>query len=251
MNSGGPGSQILLPEVPQFDCEVRLSPSQVGSLRAWQARPGEVLTVVDPQEQCYRARITLIDDTGAIVIPFTSCPPANRLLAIDVYQAIPEKERFELVLQKLTELGVARIVPFVSQRSLTQAQRDANQKKSHRWPDVVLRAAKQSRRAELPELWSPLTWQECMQEAARADLALLLYEGDERCSLRNALQKFSGQRLALIVGPEGGFADHEIVQARRSGLVPVGLGPRVLRTETAAIVGAAVVQYELGDLGIG
>ncbi|MDT8420560.1 MAG: RsmE family RNA methyltransferase [Desulfuromonadales bacterium] len=206
--------------------------------------------MTDPQETCYRARITVNDDTGAVLIPFFTCPSVASPLVIDVYQAIPDKERFELVLQKLTELGAARIIPFVCQRSLTQEQRDAKQKKSHRWPDVVLRAAKQCRRADLPELWTPLEWRECLQEAVQADLALIFYEGHERSSLRSALQVFSGQRLALIVGPEGGFTDPEIAQARQSGLVPVGLGPRILRTETAAMVGAAVVQYELGDIGI-
>ena len=94
-----------------------------------------------------------------------------------------------------------------------------------------------------------LDWKSCLQFAAEADLALLLYEGEGRRSLREALHDFQGGSLTLLVGPEGGFTDDEIAQAVRHGIQPVGMGPRILRTETAAISAAAVVQYELGDLG--
>lgn len=247
MNKGGQQSRILLPVVPQLDGEFRLTGPQLAPLRVWQARPGEILTVVDPQNCCYRARISSFSEDQATLIPFAILPAESRI-ELDIYQALPDKERFELILQKLTELGVARVIPFSSSRSATLAERDAKQKKSHRWPDVVLRAARQCRRAELPELWWPVSWEDCCRSAAMADQALLLYEGEEQLSLRNALRSFEGHRAALIIGPEGGFTPVEVDQACQSGIVPVGLGSRILRTETAAIAGAAVMQYELGSL---
>lgn len=232
-----------------LDSEIRLSADLIQPLQIWRARVGEILIVSDPEETFYKARITGLDANGASLVPFAVCHPSESALQIEVYQAIPDKERFELVLQKLTEIGVARIVPYTSQRSSTLEERDAKQKKSHRWPEVTWRAARQSRRAQLPELWAPLEWEECLQVAADAELSLLLYEGEGRWPLREALKDFRGQTLSLMIGPEGGFSDAEVEQARNLGILPVGMGPRILRTETAAIIGAAAVQYELGDLG--
>jgi 16S rRNA (uracil1498-N3)-methyltransferase len=154
-----------------------------------------------------------------------------------------------MVLQKLTEIGVTRIVPYTSSRSTTPEERDAGQKKSHRWPEVILRAARQCRRAMLPELSPVLDWDGAAYEASHADLKLMLFEGEAQLTLREALKGVNANRIALLVGPEGGFTDDEVEDARKLGVLPVSLGQRILRTESAAIIGAALLQYELGDLG--
>jgi 16S rRNA (uracil1498-N3)-methyltransferase len=169
-------------------------------------------------------------------------------LAVEVYQALPARERFELVVQKLTELGVARIVPVETCRSSTLAERDAGQAKSHRWPDIILRAARQCRRAMLPELYPALDLAAVLDLAGPADLKLLLYEGEAVLTLAAALAGPRPQRVALLVGPEGGFAADEVAAAQAAGFQAVSLGPRLLRTETAAIVAAALVQGLCGDL---
>lgn len=249
-NRGGVGSVVRLDAVPVLESEVSLSPGAAAALECWQARPGEIVTVVDPELSYYRARLTSLDAAGGVLIPFHRF---NRALesqtAIEVYQALPQKERFELVLQKLTEIGVVRLVPYTSSRSTTPEERDAGQKKSHRWPEVILRAARQCRRAMLPELSPVLDWDRAIYEAGHADLKLMLFEGDAQLSLREALQGVNTSRVALLVGPEGGFTDGEVDDARKIGFLPVSLGPRILRTESAAIIGAALLQYELGDLG--
>src|SRR5690606_19362012 len=126
---------------------------------------------------------------------------------------------------------------------------DAGQRKSHRWPDVVLRAAKQSRRGDVPELYQVLSWDQATWLAASADLKILLYVAAAPWNLREAMHGERPTRVALMIGPEGGFAPEEAAEARNLGFLPVAVGPRLLRTETAAIVGAALVQYTLGDLG--
>jgi 16S rRNA (uracil1498-N3)-methyltransferase len=217
-------------------------------LRLWDARPGEILTAVDPERGCHRLRLTAVDEPVRGVAIERLPRPVESRLAIEVYQALPEKERFELVLQKLTELGVARIVPVETQRSTTQAQRDAGQAKSHRWPEVVLRAAKQCRRAMLPELCATASLAQALDLAGAAELKLLLYEGEPVWTLAEAVGRLRPERGALLVGPEGGFAADEGALAGAAGFLPVGLGPRILRTETAAIAGAALLQGLLGDL---
>lgn len=248
-NNGGPASLVRLPAVPRLESAAALGPDGVAALLRWQARPGEIVTVADPQGTFYRARLTELTAAVAVVVPFLAFPRAvESPLAIEIFQALPEKERFELILQKVTEIGVSRIVPFVSRRSATQEERDAGQKKSHRWPEVVLRAAKQSRRGILPELYPVLSWDEATYAAASADLKLILIE-KAPWTLREALQGERPARVALLIGPEGGFDPAEAEEAQGLGFLPVSIGPRLMRTETAAIVGAALIQFALGDLG--
>lgn len=248
VNGGGESSILRLGQAPTLDQEVALGSGNRPALAFWRARPGEILTAVDAQHCCYRMRLTRAGENPRGT-PFARLNRSvESSLRLEVYQALPEKERFELVLQKLTELGVSRIVPMETTRSSTQAQRDASQAKSHRWPEVVLRAAKQCRRAGLPELYSTVSFTAALTLASAAELKLMLYEGEGVCSVTAALDRRRPARVALLVGPEGGFAAAEVEAARAAGFLPVSLGPRLLRTETAAIAGTALLQGLLGDL---
>ncbi len=230
--------------------EILLSSEAVAALDCWEPRPGAVYTLVDSRQNYWRARLSQHDPQGSLVVPFQKFnDAAESPLEIVVFQALPEKERFELILQKLTEIGISRIVPYTSQRSITLEERDAGQKKSHRWPEVVLRAAKQCRRGMIPELAPVLCWDEMLKEAASADLRMMLYEGETFWTLKEAVHKQNPGRVALLVGPEGGFDAEETSQAQAAGVLPVSLGVRILRTETAAILGAAMIQFALGDMG--
>ena len=248
VNGGGSDSLFYLDEVPTLEQPLPLAGPAVTALEAWQARPGEIITVVDPQQTFYRARLVSIEGETATVVPFQPMPRVMESpVDIEVYQALPEKERFELVLQKLTEIGVSRIAPYTSSRSITLLERDAGQKKSHRWPDVIRRAAKQCRRARLPELFSVLSWDQATYYARQTELKLLLYEGEAPWSLQEILRESRPASVSLLVGPEGGFSTEEVAEVRDLGFLPVSIGPRILRTETAAILGAALVQYAVGD----
>lgn len=248
VNGGGSDSLLRLNEVPTLENPLPLAGHAVAALEAWQARPGEIVTVVDPQQTFYRARLVSVEAETATVVPFQQMPRAMESpVDIEVYQALPEKERFELVLQKLTEIGVSRIVPYTSSRSITLPERDAGQKKSHRWPEVVLRAAKQCRRARLPELFSVLSWDQATYYGRQAELKLILYEGEAPWSLQEILRESRPASVALLVGPEGGFTSEEVAECRDLGFLPVSIGPRILRTETAAILGAALTQFAVGD----
>lgn len=249
INSAGELSRFRLTEVPLLEQQLVLGADALAALDCWRGRVGEIVTLTDPQLQEYRARVVAIDQSSVTLLPFAQVAVSESPLRITLLQALPEKERFELVLQKATEIGVVRIVPYLSERSTTLAERDAGQKKSHRWPNVLLRAARQCRRAEIPELSAVVDWRDALAECAAAELSLICYEGEGTWPLAEALKDFSGQRVALMVGPEGGYSVEEIEQARSLGVLPVGLGPRVLRTESAAILAAGIIQYSLGDLG--
>ena len=243
VNQGGPKSIVRLGRVPQLDQDAPLAEDALAALSRWQARPGEVMTLVDPEATSYRARLLSLEPGQACCIPFERlATPAESHLQIEVYQALPERERFELILQKLTELGVARIVPMETEHSSTLVARDAAQKKSHRWPDLIRRASRQCRRAMLPQLTEVCAFSAALHAAAAAELKLMLHAGAAGWSLRP-------NSVALLIGPEGGFSATEVAAAQNVGFLPISLGPRILRTETAAIVAAALVQSYLGDLG--
>jgi 16S rRNA (uracil1498-N3)-methyltransferase len=248
VNSGGSSSIIRLAGIPSLEEESPLQPCAATALLCWRARPGALLTVVAPDHSWYRARL-LPERDGA-----WACRPFQRLVAaaesparLVVCQALPDKERFELVLEKLTELGVSRIVPFTCSRSTTLEERDARQRKSHRWPDLLLAAARQCRRGMIPELAPVQSFDDLLAGSADPP-GVLLYEGAAPLFLRQVLRE-RPRSLRLIIGPEGGFTPEEVEQATARGCRIVSLGGRVLRTETAAIVAATLAQYELGDLG--
>ncbi|MCA1797031.1 MAG: 16S rRNA (uracil(1498)-N(3))-methyltransferase [Desulfuromonadaceae bacterium] len=222
-------------------------PAALEALRLWRIRCGEVFTLRDGSGVFFRARLKEMDDQGALIVPFETIDDPEGELEIRVYQALPQKERFEWVLQKLTEIGVKRIVPFTSTHSISMQERDAAQKKSHRWPEVVRKAARQCRRAAIPELGSVLEWEEMLAELEDVEIKLILAEKNGSWSMREALNHARIQQVALLVGPEGGFSAEEIECARTRGILPVSLGARILRTETAALVGATLVQGIVGD----
>ena len=251
VNRGGAKSLILLEIPPTVEEEVRFSQQANENLALWQARVGEIVTVCDPEGTFFRARITSMEKAGAKAVVFKRLAHSlESSLRIDVYQALPEKERFELILQKLTEIGVYRIIPYLSERSTTLERRDAGQKKSHRWPDILLRAAKQCRRGIIPALSVVLAWEQALSEARQADITLVLSEKEETGRLKDFLQTVVKPRhVALFIGPEGGFSPRELTELAASNFICLSLGSRILRTETAAIVGSALIQSFCGDLG--
>lgn len=219
------------------------------SLKTWQARVGEVFSVVGPEGDWYRARWQVLTGTTAVFVPFHRFNHSlESPLSITVCQALPDKERFELVLEKLTELGVNRLIPFQSEHSISLAERDARQKKSHRWPDLVVKAARQCRRGMVPELFPVVSWDQAVYLGTRADLKLLLYEGAADWRIEDVLDATGMASVALLVGPEGGFSQQEVTAARGLGILPVSVGPRLLRTETAAMAAVTILQHRLGDL---
>lgn len=247
INQGGEESFIRLSSVPGIEAGALILESSFSALSAWKARPGEIITVIDPDGRFHRARITIWDGSRAEVHVFAPFPENHEsLVRITVFQAVPEKERFELILQKLTEIGVFAIVPFVSKRSITVAERDSSQKKSHKWPDVLIRAARQCRRGMIPVLGEALSWDEVMMEAKGFDRAIILTEHMDGVSIKDVLAGLQKGSICLLTGPEGGFSRKEVAAAVQEGLSPVSLGSRILRTETASIVASTIAVHETG-----
>lgn len=180
----------------------------------------------------------------------TSEPPVRVILA----QGIPKKvENLELVIQKATELGVSRLVPLISERTVARLKEDKLDARLSRWNRIALEAAKQSQRAIVPVIDKPMNITEFLDTIPRDALCIIPWEKEKDTGIKEFLQlELENQfprTTAVLIGPEGGFSEEEVDVARRAGAVPVSLGPRILRTETAGITALSLILYELGDLG--
>ena len=159
-----------------------------------------------------------------------------------LFQCLPKTGKMELILQKCTELGLYTLVPVVSRRCVALPGKDF-EKKRQRYEKVAEAAAKQSGRGILPRVESPVELETL--DFSDFDLVLLAYEGEHIRTLKQALTLAPGPRIALLIGPEGGFEPREVQHLEEKGALPVTLGPRILRTETAGMTTTAILLYEL------
>jgi 16S rRNA (uracil1498-N3)-methyltransferase len=169
---------------------------------------------------------------------------------ITLYQALLKLNKFEWVLQKNTELGIVGFVPMITERCIIGSLEDISKTKTERWWRILMEAAEQSGRGRLPTLRPAVMFSTACEDAARGGLTLFPWEEEKERSLRSVLQATERPPFSinLFVGPEGGFAPEEVDQAQRYGALPVTLGPRILRAETAGLVTAAAILHHLGDL---
>ena len=152
----------------------------------------------------------------------------------------------DFLVQKTSELGIARIVPVVTERSV--ARPDAEAGRRARWEKIAREAARQCGRADVPAVAAPVSLAEALAASGLPARRLALFEGETSRSLRAALVGAGPAATALLVGPEGGFAPAEVASAHGAGFEAVGLGDRILRVETAAIVAVALVAGAYGML---
>jgi len=160
-------------------------------------------------------------------------------------QALPKSDKMELIIQKGTEIGVSAFLPFTSERTIVQLNDKKEQKRGERWRKIAKEAAEQSHRSIIPELLPAVSFKELLR-LVNQQLSLFAYENERTSTLYKALENQKHPtKILLIIGPEGGFTEKEAADIQASGAISVSLGKRILRTETAGLVGAANILYEL------
>ena len=218
-----------------------LSPEESHHLaRVLRIQPGQEITLFDGQGNVAEAVIETISKTAVEARIQTRRRIPKPAVSIDLIQAVPKPDRWELVLQKAVELGVSSIQPMLTQHT----EYKPNPKKQQRWDKIVLNAAQQCEVRWLPTLHSVAPMSEVLPTLKDYDLVLIgsLYEGTVPLHSVDFSDK---KQVALLIGPEGDFSREEVAAATGQGAVPVSFGDRILRTETAAIFGLSVLAYEL------
>ena len=210
------------------------------------ARQGTRIILLDNSGYEYEVELSWVGkDGGEATVKESRPAPGEPNTQVRLYQSILKGDKFELVLQKGTEVGVSAFYPVFSLRSVVT---DVRPHKQERWERVLTEAAEQSGRGRLPLLSEPVLFTDACEGVE--GLSLIPYEGEGVTGLKEVLRsnKVDGL-LNLFIGPEGGFEDQEVDFARSQGITPVSLGPRILRAETAGLVAATAALYEVGELG--
>lgn len=217
--------------------------------RVLRLREGELVNVLDNQGNIYLTSIVFNEDS--IVqgqIQKKSKCDSEPTTKLSLYVGLTQREKFEWILQKSTELGVARFIPFISERSLVQKASSAD-KKEQRWQKIIREAAEQSKRGHIPVLEPAVEFRQALIKAVEEnDVCMIPWEETKSGSISAVLGNSKPERVAILIGPEGGFSAEEIRLAEDYNVTPVTLGKRILRMETAALAAAAMVMFHLGEM---
>lgn len=227
-------------------------------VRVLRSEIGDECIVSDGQEREALVRLTSLGK-DRVTADIVELRPMTAEPAVEVWvaQSLPKGDKMELVIQKGTEIGASRFLPFVSDRTIVQLEPKKEGKKVERWQKIAKEAAEQAHRNRVPVVESPLSWKELLKRVEATDASWICYEKESGQELRSVIKqalhtapKSGGpHRLLLVIGPEGGFTEQEVAAAEAAGCKSISLGRRILRTETAAMVGLTCILYEAGEMG--
>lgn len=208
---------------------------------------GEKITVCDMKSTEYECIVADFEN-GDVVLDIVSKargktePPYK----VALYQALPKSDKMETIIQKSVEAGVYEIIPFISERCISRPDDKGKRSKVERWNKISESAAKQSGRGIIPKVCDILSAKEAFEKASGADISILLYECESTVSLKDIIKDARKDcSISIIIGAEGGFGENEVEAAGALGIKSAGLGPRILRCETAPVVVLGAISYEL------
>lgn len=204
----------------------------------------------------YLAKIDTVNKQEVILTIIETIEGSNESdINITLYQGLPKSQKMDLIVQKGTELGIYEFKPVITSR--VDVKLKGEFKKLDRLNRISLEAAKQSKRSVVPKVLEPINFNDLLEEIGSLDLMLVPYENAENFGIKTLISSLKKENIDLnniktvgiLVGPEGGFEEEEIVKLKDKGAHIITLGKRILRTETAGFVAASLIQYELSDLG--
>jgi len=234
----GPVASITGPEAHHIKNVLRL-------------KPGDGLKLFDGTGFEYDAVITGVSvKEVAVKIQRRLKAASQSGVQIIVAQAFLKEKKMDDLVRKLCELGVAHWIPFFSQRSIPRPDAKRLAGRSQRWQRIATEAVKQCRRVDTPQIGDALSFEEVLDFSSNCDLKIVFWENESSLLTRDlAAEENPLKKILVMLGPEGGFSDQEIKMVRNCGFVSAGLGPRILRAETATIAAVTLVQYIFGDMG--
>ncbi len=209
-------------------------------------KDGEEIRISEASGKSYFCRITEQTKETVCAAILTEAEGTELPCRITLFQGLPKSDKMELIIQKAVELGVSEIVPVAMTNCVVRLDGKKAAAKTARWQEIAKSAAKQSKRSAIPAVRVPATVKEAAEQAKECDVMLVPYENEEGMqSLRRAVKQIGpGSAVGIWIGPEGGFTEAEIGLAKEQGMIPVSLGRRILRTETAGIAMLSILMYE-------
>ncbi len=213
-------------------------------------RAGEELLAADGQGSEYRCILRELQDSEIRAEICRKLSGSAELPSrITLFQGLPKSDKMDLIIQKCVELGVFRIVPVTTKRTVVKLDAKKEESRRKRWTAVSESAAKQSGRGIIPEISGVQSFREAVEEAGELDVCLIPYEKAENMArTREILSGIpAGASIGVFIGPEGGFEEEEVREAMEAGARPITLGRRILRTETAGMAVLAMLGYLLEE----
>jgi 16S rRNA (uracil1498-N3)-methyltransferase len=243
--------RFYLPGIKETGQVVSLGGEEFHHLhRVLRLQVGDEVALFDGVGRGFAGRIAgLSGGKATIVLGAEESPGRESPLRLTLLAALSKGEKLELVVQKATELGVGEIQPVYTERADVRPAPGRGGEKLDRWRRVAMEACKQSGRTRLPLIHEPVGLGEALRRPSGAVGVVMDPEGPEGTAAEIAAKAASAGSVAVAVGPEGGWSERELESFREAGFIPLRLGPRVLRTETAAIISTAILQFLCGDLG--
>ncbi len=211
-------------------------------------KTGEQVTVSDGSEREYICEIAeYLEDEARLRVLDILDSAAELPTEITLYQGFPKGDKLELIIQKAVELGAARIVPVMTKRSIVKLDEKKAAKRIERYNAIALSAAKQSKRSRIPVVEPVMTYAQALKDAEGLEMNLIPYEDARGIQYaKEIIHQVSGKKsLGIFIGPEGGFEEAEVEEARKIGAECITLGHRILRTETAGMAVLSILMFEL------
>jgi 16S rRNA (uracil1498-N3)-methyltransferase len=220
-------------------------------VRVMRMEAGDEVIVCDGRGQAYRVELTDLGDKaviGRIVEPLHD--EVESKVKITLAQGLPKGDKMELIVQKGTEVGISAFIPLDMKRCIVQYDHKKEAKRRERWEKIAKEAAEQAHRTIIPEVTEGKTFKQWMLTLNEYDLVIVPYEAEKAKGIREVLGSHPNvENICVLIGPEGGIASEEIDTALAAGAIPVTLGPRIMRTETAGLVAATCVLYHYDQMG--
>jgi len=213
---------------------------------------GDIITISNGKNKEYKCEINKIMDEyiETCILEEIVINQKDNVI-IDLYQGLPKGDKMELIIQKTTELGINKIIPVITKRVVVKLDDNSKIKKVQRWQRIAEEAAKQCKRIDIPKIDNVTYIKDLVENLEEYDIVLLAYEDEKHEKIRELITNIKqvSRKIAIIIGPEGGFEKEEIDYLLKNKKVKsISLGDRILRTETAGLVVTAILKYEFGEI---
>lgn len=207
---------------------------------------GNLIVVGDGEGAEFIASIDSVSSSEVVATIIKEEKKEEVLPRVSLFQGFAKGAKMDLIVRQATELGVSEIIPVFTERSIVHLKEDDCKKRLMRWEKIAVEASKQSQRSYLPKILAARNWQDAVELLRSYDLVVVPWEEERGQSLKSVLREHPKkcERVALVIGPEGGLTEEEVSELKKLGALAVSLGRNILRTETAAVAALSMIVYE-------